>query len=177
MKQPEISIKLCAVFVLYFKTSRCYYLEFVLYFMYPVRITIKFHNTAVLHSGNPLPNNKSPPFVACIVTPIDDFKASPTPYCSCLSKSHNHGNYGKVPYIVLSCHQPHKAILKALLTSYQTELAPPPLPRTSTKGFVQVQLLQESDLQLANLKSIIIETSIYRSPFKILQIKTGVAQH
>ena len=145
--------------------------------MYPVRITIKFHNTAVLHSGNPLPNNKSAPFVACIVTPIDDFKASPTPYCSCLSKSHNHGNYGKLPYIVLSCHQPHKAILKALLTSYQTELAPPPLPRTSTKGFVQVQLLQESDLQLANLKSIIIETSIYRSPFKILQIKTGVAQH
>ena len=37
-----------------------------------------------------------------IDAPIDDFKAFPTPFRFCLSKSHKYGNYDKVLYIASS---------------------------------------------------------------------------
>ena len=35
IKWSKISIELFVLFALYFKTSRCHYLEFVLYFLFP----------------------------------------------------------------------------------------------------------------------------------------------
>ena len=73
----------------------------------------------------------------CIATPIDDFKAFPTPLCSHLYKYHKYGNYDKALYVVSPTTSP-KANLKEVLTFHQAELTPPLLPHTPTKTFVQI---------------------------------------
>ena len=66
---------------------------------YPERLAIKFHNTAVLHSENLPPLRKEPPFCDLHCHPqLMTFKYPPTPFCSCLSKSHTYNNYDKALY-------------------------------------------------------------------------------
>ena len=97
-------------------------------YIYPIRLAIKFHNTAVLHSEN-LPSLLR----LALPPPIDDFYASPTLFCSCLSKSHKYGNYDKAPYTDPFYHYSHKTNLKAVLTCHQAKLTPLLLPRIPTK--------------------------------------------
>ena len=47
-----------------------------------------------------------------------------------------------------------QANLKAVLTCYQAELIPVPPPHTPAKTFVQVYLLQESELELGKSKKL-----------------------
>ena len=81
---------------------------------------------------------------------IDDFQASPIPFCSCLSKFHKYDNYDKAPYIVPSYHQSYEAVL----TCHQTVLIPPLFPLIPAKHFYDCTFSKSLTYNQANLKEL-----------------------
>ena len=85
---------------------------------------------------------------------IDDFKVSPAPFCSCLSKSNKFDNCDKAPYTDPFNYYSHKANLNAVLTCNQAELTLPLLPRIPTKHFYNCIFSKSLTCNYANLKDL-----------------------
>ena len=98
--------------------------------MYPIKsftLTNKTYNKVsmqhyIMGTLPPSPLKLSPPpLVACIAIPnLVTFKHPPHIFAPPNPKSHNYDKYIKVPHIVSSYHQCHKANLKVLFTCSST---------------------------------------------------------